>query len=385
MPLNLGVNVSSIDAEEVIRRLIEEAKRTNDVVTIFTSYDAYSIVSASILCRALRGLDIKYELFHEYHGDVIEGNLVINIGGKVIDCSGCVNVSKGEQDTAVRRGLAYVIKYKVVEESLRKLLSEFTVLPKEVNYLIYASLLARHTPRIRDRGLTNKEKEVLENGINSGLISRVVGPKLINWSILPTNEALAKSFDILVPKFFFRDISTNLNIKTSNECAELIASELGVNTDDVLGDNYFIRRPWIIYDLYYLSYVVMYSIDTLGTNAVPLLTNMNSLTLVVRKFQKSLNKLRDVIDGKEKFQDTVSKYFKGVVSEWVNPREVSLTVITKVLMGINVLRNEIVVAKVGKEVYVPLQVLSRDVRNNILSIALRIEGGYAVVNFDDIR
>ncbi len=385
MPLNLGVNVNSIDAEEVIRRLIEEAKRTNDVVTIFTSYDTYSIVSTSILCRALRSLDIKYELFPEQYGDVIESNLVINIGGRVIDRSGCVNIGNGEHDVAVRYGLAYVIKYKIVEDSLKRLLSEFTVFPKEVNYLIYASLLTKHTPRIHDRGLTNKEKEVFEDGINSGLITKVVGPKLINWSILPTNEALTKSFDILVPKFFLKEVSSSISIKTSNECAELVASELGVNADAVIGDNYFIRRPWIVYDLYYLSYVMMYSVDILGIDVIPLLTNTNSLTLVVRKFQKSLSKLRDIIESKGEFQTITSKYFKGIISEEVDPKEVSLTVLTKVLKGINVLKDGIMIAKVGKEVYIPLQILSKDVRNSILGIASRTEGGYAVVNFDNIR
>jgi len=382
VPLSFDIN--SIDAEEVIRRVIEEARKSEEVITLVLTYDVDVVTAGAILCRALRSLDTRYEIRPVYEAELIDSNLIINISNKVIDRSGCVNIGSSDRDLALRHGLSYVIKYRNIAHSLRRILSEFTVLPKEINYLVYASVLSRHTPRILDMGLSDYEKEILDEGIESGLISKVAGPKLINWGLVPLSDAVNKSFDILLPNYFLSNEAPRIN--DEDECVKLIATELNAEPERVRGNNYVTRRVWVVNDLYYLSYVLMYSVDVLGTDAAPIISNNNALTLATRKFQRSLRVIKEVINlGRPTKVKCPLLGGNAAILSRVNPKELSLTVLTKVLRGINYLgSDDVVIALDSKNAYVPLQVINETYRSKIFEVASSVIGGYAVVSRESL-
>ena len=290
MPLELID--SSITIEDVIKSVIDHHKKTGRLVRIVTPIDVEGIVTSGFIARALKSLDVGFEIVPEYLIDTIHyDGIYLSIKSKQLTCSSCVNVIESNFDGVLKRGEALMVHLRIVSEFLRKALSEFTIIPKEVRYLIIASILTKHTPRIKDKGLSKVESEVIESLIDEGLIDKVDGPKIMGWGILEPEKCIRYSLDIMIPKYFLSndEIPKEL-VNISN-----IAKMLSIKEKELMGVNYVIRDAWVSRDLYLIAYMLMYLADIFGVKSVVISYNPHVVTWAMMKFLDSLTKVKEII------------------------------------------------------------------------------------------
>ena len=192
---------------------------------------------------------------------------------------------------------------------------------------------------------------------------------IIGWGYLQPEVAVRYSVDLLIPRYFMRDVSGELS-------SDVIAKELGVSRENVVGTNYVIKQDWCIKDLYYLAYTMMCIVDEEGIEGL-VATVLNPSTMVwhALKMYEYLGKLRAAID--EYLAGNWENKGKFKVMHIKDPPPLSM--LTRALQGIGKIRHDEVVAnEAGGKVSVPLQVLTRKGREELRTKAV-IEKGYAVL------
>ena len=239
--------------------------------------------------------------------------------------------------------------------------------------MLASSILARHTPRILRGELSQNEEEFINKLEDENLIKRIKGPMIIGWGYLQPDEAVKYSVDLFIPRFFMRDASGELS-------DDVIARELGVRKDKIVGTNYMIKQDWCMKDLYYLAYTMMCVVDEVGIEGmVAVVLNPSTIVWHALKMYEYLRKLKAAID--EYLAGNWESKGKFKVMHIKNPPPLSM--LTRLLQGIGKIRqDEVVVNETGGKVRVPLQVLTRKGREELRTRAV-IEKGYAVLSSAD--
>jgi len=372
------LNVSNERPEDVIRKFLENASK-GVKVTVVSSYDVRSVITAGILGRALRALDIEFEILGEESKEAIESNAIL-INCQVGSCSNCVMVFESKSEYVSKRGSTYILKLTSLPESFRRILAEYVIIPKEIRYLVLASILSKYTPRLMFKGLDNNDLKVFDEALKDGIIESVPGLKLMGWSIAPITNILKCSVDVLITKFFMSDeIEKEREVKLSpNDIASLLELK---SSDELLSNNYIIKDNWVVKDLYQLTYSLIYGLDIMGIDLSTLVMNTNKVTWLVREFMESLINIKEllnlVLSGK------FTKYGKYyIIEHGVNIEKTSITILNKVLKGMKLISNEeAIIVKLDGNLLVPLQLAN----GKIINKAVGIKHGYAVIkNIKDL-
>jgi len=372
------LNVSNERPEDIIRKFLEDASK-GVKVTVVSSYDVMSVITAGILGRAFRALDIEFEILGEESKEAIESNAIL-INCQVGSCSNCIMVFESRSEYVSKRGSTYILKLATLPESFRRILAEYVIIPKEVRYLVLASILSKYTPRLLFKRLDNNDLKVFDEALKDGIIESVPGLKLMGWGIAPITNILKCSVDALITKFFMSDeVEKEREIKlSSNDIASLLELK---SSDELLSNNYIIKDNWVVKDLYQLTYSLIYGLDVMGIDLSTLVMNTNKVTWLVREFMESLINIKEllnlVLSGK------FTKYGKYYIVEHdVNIEKTSITVLNKVLKGMKLISNEeAVIIKLDDNLFVPLQLAN----GKIINKAVGIKHGYAVIkNIKDL-
>lgn len=367
------LNVSNEKPEDIIRKFLESASK-GVKVTIISSYDVMSVITAGILGRALGALDIEFEILGEESKDLVKSNAFL-INCQVSNCNNCIIALESKSEYVSRRGSAYTLKLPVMPESFRRILAEYVIIPKEARYLVLASILSKYTPRLEFKGLSNNDLKVFDEALRDGIIESVPGLKLMGWGIAPISNVLKYSIDVLVAKFFMsNEIQMDKGVKIGPHD---IASFMGLkSSDELLSNNYIIKDNWVIKDLYQLAYSLIHGLDVMGIDLSTLVMNISKITWLVAEFMESLPVVRELLDVVLR-----GKFIKHgryrIIEHDVNMKRTSITVLNKVLRGMRALSSdEIIIIKSGNNLLVPIQLLG----SKIISKASRIEYGYAILS-----
>ena len=362
------------NASDVFREFIEDTKGSENYVRIIIDYSIESAVIGGLLCKALREFEIGFELINDLLENPLDATRQFLINTKADKGGNALALMSSNINTVRKTSLGYVIESPVLEEKLLDVISEYIIVPREIKYMLASSILARHTPRILRGELSKNEEEFINKLEDENLIRKIKGLMIIGWGCLQPEEAVKYSIDLLIPKYFMRDTSSKLS-------DDVIAKELGVSKEKIVGTNYMIKQDWCIKDLYYLAYTLMCVVDEEGIEGlVAAVLNPSTMVWHALKMYEYLGKLKVAID--EYLAGNWESKGKFKVMHIKDPPPLSM--LTRVLQGIGKIRqDEVVVNETRGKVSVPLQVLTRKDREELRTRAV-IEKGYAVLPSADV-
>ncbi len=362
------------NASDVFREFIEDTKGSENYVRIIIDYSIESAVIGGLLCKALREFEIGFELINDLLENPLDATRQFLINTKADKGGNALALMSSNINTVRKTSLGYVIESPVLEEKLLDVISEYIIVPREIKYMLASSILARHTPRILRGELSQNEEEFINKLEDENLIKKIKGPMIIGWGYLQPEEAVKYSVDLLIPRYFMRDTSGELS-------DDVVAKELGVSKEKIVGTNYMIKQDWCIKDLYYLAYTMMCVVDEEGIEGlVAAVLNPSTMVWHALKMYEYLGKLKTAID--EFLAGNWESKGKFKVMHVKNPPPLSM--LTKVLQGMGKIgQDEVVVNETGGKVSVPLQVLTRKGREELRTRAV-IEKGYAILSSADV-
>ena len=362
------------NASDVFREFIEDTKGSENYVRIIIDYSIESAVIGGLLCKALREFEIGFELINDLLENPLDATRQFLINTKADKGGNALALMSSNINTVRKTSLGYVIESPVLEEKLLDVISEYIIVPREIKYMLASSILARHTPRILRGELSQNEEEFINKLEDENLIKKIKGPMIIGWGYLQPEEAVKYSVDLLIPRYFMRDTSGKLS-------DDVVAKELGVSKEKIVGTNYMIKQDWCIKDLYYLAYTMMCVVDEEGIEGlVAAVLNPSTMVWHALKMYEYLGKLKTAID--EFLAGNWESKGKFKVMHVKNPPPLSM--LTKVLQGMGKIgQDEVVVNETGGKVSVPLQVLTRKGREELRTRAV-IEKGYAILSSADV-
>jgi len=370
----LPLDFRGSNASDVFREFIEDTKGSENYVRIIIDYSIESAVIGGLLCKALREFEIGFELINDLLENPLDATRQFLINTKADKGGNALALMSSNINTVRKTSLGYVIESPVLEEKLLDVISEYIIVPREIKYMLASSILARHTPRILRGELSQNEEEFINKLEDENLIKKIKGPMIIGWGYLQPEEAVKYSVDLLIPRYFMRDTSGELS-------DDVVAKELGVSKEKIVGTNYMIKQDWCIKDLYYLAYTMMCVVDEEGIEGlVAAVLNPSTMVWHALKMYEYLGKLKTAID--EFLAGNWESKGKFKVMHVKNPPPLSM--LTKVLQGMGKIgQDEVVVNETGGKVSVPLQVLTRKGREELRTRAV-IEKGYAILSSADV-
>jgi len=374
----LNVRGSGENAHGMLRRLIEDIIRSKESFTLIPSYDVESIITAGIVARAFRSLDVNFVIAGEELKDRFKERVIgINIS---LTCKKCVQVNESPRESVERTKETTIIRLKVISDAFRRILSEYVIIPREIRYLILSSILSKYTPRALTTKIANEHAKIIDEALKEELIVVIPGPQLMGWGITHVTNSLKYSIDIIIPKYFLSDIRV-LDVKLSNE--ELVALT-GLSTDALMGNNYVIKDNWVVRDLMHLAYILIHAIDTLGVNASILAVNPARITWIAQEFMNSLVYVKKVLDLiMNKQYERVGKVIRVHLVN-IPISKISLSVLSKIVRGLRILsRDELLALMTNSYTYVSLQEIKPELRSLIISKAAKILGGYVALKEEE--
>jgi len=370
LPLNFGSN----NALDLFRDFLENVKETENYVRVVIDYSVESAIAGGLLCKALKELDIMFELINNLMEIPIDETRQFLINTKVSSGGSALALAATSTSVVRKTSTGYVIGAPVLEEVLLNIISDYVIIPKEVKYLLASSVLARHTPRLVKRKLSASEEKFLGKLEDDDLIKKVIGPMIMGWNYLKPEVAVKYSVDLLVPKYFMRDLANEIS-------DEVIANELGLPREQITGNNYIIRQEWYVKDLYYLAYLLMCIVDENGVEVLAAtVLNPGAMVWYALKMYEYLRRLRTALD--EFLAGDWESRGKYRVMHMEDPPP--LTMLTKVLQNLGKLgRDEVIANELAGKVHVPIQMLSQKSRE-ILRTEAKVVGGYAIFPSTDV-
>lgn len=367
MPLTFeGVN-----PEEVLRRLLSEAKTEGSLVQIITSHDPESAAVAGLVARMLKSSDIDFEIIPDAYEHQISEARVIGVNVSPSSCEGCVILQSASSNSAVRMRFNYLLRYSPLVAGALELVSEFDIVPKDVKALLAAASLWSHTPRIIRGKLNQREESFMKSLMEEGIIEFVEGPPIIGWAYLPKDKAVKYSIDALIPSRFMSD---ELEQVTAGD----IIRELGLGEEDAKTKSFIVKTEWVTKDLFLANYVLQWIMDTTGFGGVcASVINKRYMMWGLYGLVASYKRIKDIVNDTLQSRDQGGKELRQVVVR-ADPAKVSATVLTKIFEGLGVLGSGgRVIIEWGGKYFVPLSVLSSDERKDLVSRG-ELLGGYAV-------
>ena len=370
MPLSFH----SSNTSDIFRDFIEGIKESENYVRVIIDYSLESAVVGGLLCKALREFDIAFELINDLLEIPIDDTKQFLINTEVGRGGSALALMTSNTNAVRRTRVGYVVGAPVLEEKLLDVISEYIIVPREIKYLLASSILAKHTPRLLRGKLSLNEEKFISKLEKENLIKKVIGPMIIGWEYLGPEVAVRFSMDLLVLKFFMRDVSEEVS-------EDIIAKELGVSKEEIIGSNYIIKHDWCIKDLYYLAYLLMCIVDEDGVEGlIAAVLNPSTIVWHALRMYEYLRKLRVAID--EFLVGNWEAEGKFKVMHIKDPPPLSM--LTKILQGLGKIRyDEVVINELAGKVIIPLQVLSRRSRGELRTRA-KVEGGYAILSSTDV-
>jgi len=369
------LDIAKANPNEVLRNFIEGVRGLKDGVKVVLGYDIESILTAGMIIKALRGQDTPFEVINavEASRNLYEVNNVVSINADLVTCKGCINLQTSESDSAIRRASSYILRYRLLADSVRQVLSEYVIMPKELRYLIMASLISKHTPRLLSGELSEVERDFVNKLVSEGLLDVVRAPQLIGWVYATPAEAAKYSVDIMVPDFFMsEEVPSDLDVSH-------IVKALGVDRKVIEGPHYLIKPRWFVKDIHLLSYILTWAIDVEGPEVLPLtVLNTNHLIWYGIGYMRGLGLLRSLVDTVRR--GSHKKIGRMLIIDIDAIEGFSLTVAGKALRGSKLISsNDLVLGKVGDDVYIPVQAVTKKLLIGLLKHDTDLHRGYIVI------
>ncbi len=362
----MPLDVIRVDVGKALDELLEYYRASKKPVSIAVSYDLRSAVSAGILVKVLRDLRMDFSIHTLPEVTLREREKIISFGTQLSDCNSCMFFLEGSSEVAYASGSNYIIKYPVLPIGTAKLLEEYTLVSKELKYLIASAIYSSYTPRLLSREMRKEDAEFLASMREEGLITMRKTLKVIGWDYMSPADAVRYSIDALIPKYFQEEVEGGVS-------EDEVIRELGDSKEEAEGIAYIINEPWFYRDITEGSYALEFLADLQGLEAVISSVATPSLILwATLEFRESLRKLKEALKTARGGGITPAGKFKSVeLDEFYPP-----TVLTKVLRGLKLVGpQEVVGVRCGEHLHLPLLLLAPNLRRELLSRGAVVKGG----------
>ncbi len=366
MPLDLS-SLRKGSVGDTLAEFIEEA-HSKGVAIISAPHNPKHLVPAGLLFSALSRTDITAIFYPAYALRQEEGVPTIVFGSSGV-CSNCVEVVEGGHESVAKKGDKSVVKVRSPAMTMLKVLEEVVPIRREVKYVTASTILLNHIPRAKSGGLKEWEEEAMEYFLVDNTIARVGHPPIMWWGILPPKEAVERSIDIMIFRYFVDGAPSEVSEKD-------VRIRIGDAADKA--PNYAVGQRWGIRDLTELAYVLLTLADILGPKGVlAAAINPSHALWASLTFRSAIKDYRKIA-RELKYGIADRRGRAAIVTTSCPPPP--LTPITIAARGADLLREgEVVVAECGGKYFAPAQLLPEKVVASAWS-ERRLEGGYVVVS-----
>jgi len=365
LPLDLG-SLRKGSVGDTLAEFIENA-HSKGVAIISAPHNPKYLVPAGLLFSALSRTDITAVFYPTYALRQEEGIPTIVFGASGA-CSNCVEVLEGGHESVAKKGGRSVVKVRSPAMTMLKVLEEVVPLKREVKYVTAATILLNHLPRAKSGGLREWEEEALEYFLVDNTIARVGHPPIMWWGILQPKEAVERSIDIMIFRYFVEGAPSEVSEK-----------DVRIRIGDAVekAPNYAVGQRWGIRDLTELAYVLLTLADILGPKGVlAAAINPSHALWASLTFRSAIKDYRKIA-RELKYGIADRRGRAAIVTTSCPPPP--LTPITIAARGAELLReDDVVVAECGGKYFVPAQLLPEEAVASAWSEG-KLEGGYVTV------
>jgi len=366
LPLDLG-SLRKESVGDTLAEFIEEA-HSKGIAIISAPHNPKYLVPAGLLFSTLSRTDITAVFYPTYALRQEEGVPTVVFGSSGV-CNNCVEVIEGGHEAVTRKGNKSVVKVRSPAMTMLRVLEEVVPVKREIKYVTAATILLNHIPRTRSVGLREWEEEAMEYFLVDNTIARVGHPPIMWWGILPPKEAVEKSIDIMIFRYFVEGAPSEVSEKD-------VRIRIGDAAEKA--PNYAVGQRWGIRDLTELAYVLLTLADLLGPKGVLAAAVSPSHALWASLIFRSAIRDYRKIARELKYGIADRRGRAAIVTTSCPPPP--LTPITIAARGADLLREgDVVVAECGGKYFVPAQLLPERVVASAWEEE-RLEGGYVVVS-----
>lgn len=365
MPLDLG-SLRKGSVGDTLAEFIEEA-HSKGAAIISAPLNPKYLVPAGLLFSALTRTDI-YAVFYPSYALQQEEGIPTIVFGPGAACSNCVEVVEGGHESVTRKSNKSTVKVRSPAMTILKVLEEVVPVKREVKYVTAATVLLNHVPRAKSGGLSEWEEEAMEYFLIDNTIAKVGHPPIMWWGILPPKDAVERSIDIMIFRYFVEGAPSEVSEKD-------VRIRIGNAVEKA--PNYAVGQRWGIRDLTELAYVLLTLADTLGPKGVlAAAINPSHALWASLTFRSAIKDYRKIA-RELKYGIADRRGRAAIVTTSCPPPP--LTPITVAARGADLLGDdEVVVAECGGKYFAPAQLLPE----NVVARAWRdgrLEGGYVTV------
>ncbi len=342
MPLGFeGVN-----AEEALRRVIQETREEGRPLRILVFPDPVSAAIGGLVARILKVSELPFELVtYPFASEVTDLKTVgINVPSNA--CNECIILQQSSMNASVRAKRNILIRSKCLPATAIEILSEFSIFPPEVKGKIFSVMLSQHLPRALKGELSSAEEEFADSLSNEGILTKVKTPPIINWALLPPEDALRLSIDVLLPKFFMGEPSEVSEEELNEELSKYVG-RLNVTS-------YYVKENGFVSDAFLNAYVALTMSDFWGLEGVAVsMINVKVWGWFARDLTLVYPLLKELVatainKGVEKMGD-----FRVIKAD---PLSVPGSVLKKILQGLKLMGKEELLLEHGGKYYLPLAI-----------------------------
>jgi len=365
LPLDLG-SLRKGSVGDTLAEFIEEA-HSKGAAIISAPLNPKYLVPAGLLFGALTRTDI-YAVFYPSYALQQEEGIPTIVFGPGAACSNCVEVVEGGHESVTRKSNKSTVKVRSPAMTILKVLEEVVPVKREVKYVTAATVLLNHVPRAKSGGLSEWEEEAMEYFLIDNTIAKVGHPPIMWWGILPPKDAVERSIDIMIFRYFVEGAPSEVSEKD-------VRIRIGNAVEKA--PNYAVGQRWGIRDLTELAYVLLTLADTLGPKGVlAAAINPSHALWASLTFRSAIKDYRKIA-RELKYGIADRRGRAAIVTTSCPPPP--LTPITVAARGADLLGDdEVVVAECGGKYFAPAQLLPE----NVVARAWRdgrLEGGYVTV------
>lgn len=371
MGVFLGQESKGVSDVDVFHEFLDDVKKSMKLVRIVSCFDVESLTAGGLLFKVLKSMELSVEILPDYTPPTTElGVKVLGINIPHTECDECVIFQSSSEAQVSRVKHKTLVRYTSLLSGLINLLREFMPISRELKYLVASATYVKYIPRIKELKMSEEDKGFLNSLASEGLLEVAEAP-ITPYFTSPTHT-LAMGVDPYVP--------SNMVRESVSETLKLLSEFYKVPQDKMRLKTYTIKHGWFVRDLTTLAYFITWLLDVKGFEGyVSSAINSNYMRNYYLHYIRSIKEMKERIDTLISEKPNTAKTKNLIVRG--NPSNLSATLISKVLWGLNLLEpsKTQVVLEYGGKYYVSMASLTQKDRKTLVS-KHPTQGGYIVLS-----
>lgn len=364
-------NKSSVSDVDVFHEFLDDVKKTRKLVRVVACFDIESLTAGGLLFKVLKSMELNVEVLPDYLPSLTElGVRILGVNIPHTECDECIVFQTSSEAQVSRVKHKTIVRYTSLLSGLINLLREFMPVSKELKYLVASATYVKYVPRIKEFKMSEEDKGFLNSLTSEGLLEVAEAP--VTPYFTSPAQTLAMGIDLYVPSSMVRD--------SLSEALKLLSEFYKIPQEKMKLKTYTIKHGWFVRDLTTLAYFITWLLDVKGFEGyVTSAINSNYMRNYYLHYVKSIKEMKERVDTLITEKIDVTKTKNLVVRG--NPSNLSATLISKVLWGLNVLdpsKTQVVIEHGGKY-YVSMASLTQKDRKALAS-KHPTQGGYVVLS-----